>query len=382
MRKVILLPHGFQPEYEAGFANGLARNGWSVVLIGSDMSLVDRLDQGVQFLNLRGSQDPDRTRWRKALNLLGYWQRSYWYLLRHRGTPVHVIGDFSTADLRISLIEGRLTRLLAGQYVLTVHNPTRDHGTRSSPDRREARSFRLSRAIYRTAQVCVVHTTRMREAMADFDVDPTRIVVVEHGIDRLLPVTDASRRAMRSRLEVGDDEKLLLFFGNLVSYKGVDILLQAFDRLAETLPVRLVIAGRSTGALKAEIGRQIDGSPHRSAIQWFDGYFPEDEVASLFHAADVFVMPYRRIDQSGVLFMALATGVRVVASDVGSLRNYIPPEVGKVVPPGDVPALADAIEAVLSELPPARLPGDLATRLLWSATVKPVLPVYESLGDG
>jgi glycosyltransferase involved in cell wall biosynthesis len=382
VRNVILLPHGFQPEYEAGFANGLARNGWSVALIGSDMSLVDRLDQGVQLLNLRRSQDSGRPRWRKALNMLGYWQRSYRYVLRHRGTPVHVIGDFATADLRISLIEGWLTRLLAGRYVLTVHNPTRGSEIRSPPDRRTMRNFRLNRAIYRTAEVCVVHTSRMRDALAELDVDPTRIVVVEHGIDRLLPATEASRRAMRNRLGVREDEKLLLFFGNLAPYKGLDILLQAFDRLAGRLPVRLVIAGRSTGSLKAEIGRQIEGSPYRAAIQWLDGYFPEDEVASLFHGADVFVMPYRHIDQSGALFMALATGLRVVASDVGSLRDYIPPEVGKVVPPCDVPALTHGIETVLSEPQPARLPAGMAARLLWSSTVQPVLPVYERLSGG
>ena len=92
MPEVILLGHGFQPEYEVGFANGLARNGWSVTLIGSDMSLRDRLDHRVRLLNLRRSQEPARPAWRKALNLLCYWLQCYGHLLRHRGTPVHVIG--------------------------------------------------------------------------------------------------------------------------------------------------------------------------------------------------------------------------------------------------------------------------------------------------
>ena len=93
-------------------------------------------------------------------------------------------------------------------------------------------------------------------------------------------------------------------------------------------------------------------------------------------------MPYRHIDQSGVLFMALATGLRVVASDVGSLRDYIPSEVGKVVPPCDVRALTEGIEAVLSQPPSSRYPGDVAKRLLWSSMAQSILPVYERLNGG
>lgn len=374
MPRVILLSHGFQPEYEAGFANGLARSGWSVTLIGSDITLAERLDPGVQLLNLRGSQDAARPRWRKALNMLRYWVQCYGYVLRHRGTPVHMIGTFSTIDLRVSLIEAWLTRLLARRYVLTVHNLL-------PHDRHSERDARLSRAIYRTATACMVHTARMRDELAaGFGVDPVRIVVVEHGIDRLLPATEQSRQTMRARLNVVDSEKLALFFGTLAHYKGVDVLLQAFDQLADRLPVRLVIAGRCRDAtLKAAVRKQIDVSPNRAAIQWLEGYFPENDVAALFHAADVLVMPYRHIDQSGVVFMALATGLRVVASDVGSLRDYIPPGLGRVVPPSDAGALAKGIEAVLSEPRPVASPESLAARYLWSLVVKPILPVYAQI---
>ena len=169
------------PEYEAGFANGLARNGWTVTLIGSDMSLPGRLDEGVRLLNLRGSQDPGRPRWRKALNLVGYWLRCYGYVALHRTTPVHIIGKFTMPDLRLALVEARLTRLLARRYVLTVHELL-------PHDDRSPRAFRLSRAIYRTAAVCVTHTRQMADALAtDFGLDRDGIVLVEHGIDRVLP---------------------------------------------------------------------------------------------------------------------------------------------------------------------------------------------------
>lgn len=377
MPHVILLPNGFQPEYEAGFANGLARNGWSVTMIGSDMSLVDRLDHGVRLLNLRGSQEAGRPLWRKTLNLLRYWLQCYGYLLRHRGTPVHVIGKFSTPDLRVSLIESWLTRVLAGPYVLTIHELL-------PHDRHNVPNLQLSRLIYRTAAVCMVHTKRMRDALAtEFGVNPSRIVLVEHGIDRLLLPTEASRQGMRSRLGMNEEDRLLLFFGNLAPYKGVDVLLQAFDQLAGRLPVRLVIAGRCRApSLREAVRRQIDASPNRAAIQWLNGYFPDNELPSLFHAADALVMPYRHIDQSGVVFMALASGLRVVASDVGSLRDYIPSESGRVVPPCDVGALTEGIEAVLSLPRPVVSPQSIAARYMWASVVRPMLPIYARLTRG
>ncbi|MEW5967870.1 MAG: glycosyltransferase family 4 protein [Pseudomonadota bacterium] len=376
-RRIILLAHGFQPEYEAGYANGLARNGWTVTLIGSDMSLADRLHAGVRLLNLRGSQSPARPRWRKVANLLRYWLQCYGHVLRHRGSPVHMIGNFSTGNLRISWLEARLTRLLAGRYAMTVHNllPHDDHN---------ARSFRLSRAIYRTAAICMVHTPRMRAALAeDFGIDPERIVVAEHGIDRLLPATPASRAAMRARLKLDESDRLILFFGNLSPYKGADVLIDAFDRIEPTLNARLLIAGRCrSGDLRNALRSRIATSPRRERIEWMEGYIAEADVAPLFHAADVLAMPYRHIDQSGVVFMALATGLRVVASDVGSLRDYIPDGFGRMVPPGDEAALARGIEAVLGDARSAADPTVFASRYLWSETVKPMLAAYPRLAGG
>ena len=122
MSEVILLSHGFQPEYEAGFANGLARNGVRVILIGSDMTLCSRIEPKVEIVNLRGSQDPRRPIWKKSINIIRYWVSCFSFLLSHRGMPVHVIGIFSTRHLWISLIEAWLIKWVSGSYILTVHN--------------------------------------------------------------------------------------------------------------------------------------------------------------------------------------------------------------------------------------------------------------------
>ena len=81
MPEVVLLSHGFQPEYEAGFTNGLARNGVRVILIGSDTTLRHRIEPSVEIINLRRSQDPNRAGWKKMLNITRYWCNYFTFLI-------------------------------------------------------------------------------------------------------------------------------------------------------------------------------------------------------------------------------------------------------------------------------------------------------------
>ena len=81
---VIVVSHGFQPNYERGFVNGLASNGVEVTLVSSDRTETPGLLQGVTALNLRGSQDASRPALAKAMNLLRYHLRLMWLTLTHR----------------------------------------------------------------------------------------------------------------------------------------------------------------------------------------------------------------------------------------------------------------------------------------------------------
>jgi len=375
---VILLSHGFAVEYECAFANALARNGVAVTLIASDETLLRRLEPAVRVLNYRGSQDPKRTRADKASTVLGYIARYFLLLLRTRGQPVHMIGMFTTSNLWVSLVEAWCTRWLAGRYAMTVHN-LMPH------DRHTRRNRWLMRGIYRSAAVCMVHTQKMGSALhSDFGVPLQRIMVVEHGIDRLLLQQPGQpRQALRRRLALPESGPVVLFFGAVAPYKGLDVLLPAMDIVRQTCPAVLVVAGRCRDAalmawMKTEMGARVAAG----AAFWFDGYWPDDEMPLIFQAADLVVMPYRYIDQSGVVFMALATGVPVVASDVGSLAAYIEPP-GCTVTPGAVHELAAAIVRVLAAPRPAPDVAQVsAERHLWSRTVVPMIGAYRQVWPG
>jgi D-inositol-3-phosphate glycosyltransferase len=216
------------------------------------------------------------------------------------------------------------------------------------------------------------------ELQREFGVPLNRIVVMELGIDRIMPPSSGQRHWLRKQYNLDAARPIVLFFGAVARYKGLDLLVQAFEMLLDTAAV-LVIAGQCREE-KLRLKLQTQLAPLLTARRafWFDGFVPEKHVLHYFHGADLLVMPYRHIDQSAVLFMALATGLPVLAADVGSLRDYVPLTSGRVVLPGDPSALAAAIEDML---PRARAIDRehvawQAQRFLWVQTVRPLLPVY------
>lgn len=378
---VILVPNGFQDEYTIGFANGLVTQGVLPVLVTSDSLQVERLHTGVRPVNLRGSQDPRRGALRKVLNILRYAWRLSALLVRQRAT-VHLIGLFTLPWALAGLVEALLLRALAVRFVMTVHNLL-PHDKHTNFNRR------IYGWIYRIPHRLVVHTNRMRdELISRFDITPEHITVMEHGIDRLMPLDSLRRDDMRNQLGVCTSDCLLVFFGNLAPYKGLDVLLDAWSALPPGLPACLLIAGRCRDAmLRSELLRRLAALPDPARVQWHEGFVPAERVPAYFDAADLVVMPYRHIDQSGVVFMAMSHGLPVLATDVGSLRDYVKHTGGAVVPPGDASALADRLSAMIRAYNCENALGRRAAVLerargfLWGKTTAPVVELYrEPLG--
>lgn len=374
MLPVILLSHGFQSEYEIAFANGLAHNGIPVILIGSNNTLAERALPGVKILNLRGSHSPDRSIAAKAFNILRYIREYLVFVAKRRGHPLHVIGLFSTRSSAMNLLEAWLTRLVAGPYVLTVHNLV--------PHDRHTAFNRLTYwLIYRAPRMLMVHTSRMKSELARrFGIPPSRIVVVEHGFDRVIEHDAEVRDAWRERNRIPREAAVVLFFGQVARYKGLELLLEAFVGAGSEPSLHLVIAGMCRDSeLRKELARAIRLHPHAARIHWLDGFVPNGEVAALFHAADCLAMPYRHIDQSGVLLMAMSCGLPVVATDVGSIAEYVSPSMGEVVPPGDVSAFAAALARVLAGKGATSRNRLIQRQFEWRHTLKPLMTTYRRL---
>jgi glycosyltransferase involved in cell wall biosynthesis len=160
----------------------------------------------------------------------------------------------------------------------------------------------------------------------------------------------ADRAAARSRLGLPAGAAVALFFGFVRPYKGLEGLIDALPAVAARVPaLQLVVAGEFWQPAGAFLSRAAAlGVAGRLRLD--DRYVPNEEVGDYFAAADVVVMPYRSATQSGVVTLAAEFGRPVVATRVGGLPEAVEHGVGGLlVPPGDVPALAEALAAVLSD---------------------------------
>lgn len=362
--EVVLISGGFQPNYERGFANGLAAQGARVTLVTSDLSLVQTLHPAVRAINLRGSQSPGRPVWTKALNLIRYHLRLGIWLARHRPAVVHMFGLIEPTWLA-GTWQGLWLRLTARRYVLTVHNLRPHEAHRPSQVRAYGRAYRL-------AHVCVVHTARMADGLTrEHAVPRARIVLMPHGVEPLPPV-QGPRPAVAA-----DGPLRLLAFGNLSPYKGLDLLLDALRELPPRFALH--IAGHCRDdRLRRQILAQLDRHPAAARITWHDGYVPEDEVPPLLAQADALVLPYRRIDESGVRFQAMRHGVPVIAARVGALADEVAPPLGVGFDAGSTDALVRALldfEARRDEFAADAIRSHAAARQ-WHLTVRALRAAY------
>ncbi len=142
------------------------------------------------------------------------------------------------------------------------------------------------------------------------------------------------------------DRPVLLFFGFVKPYKGLDLLLQALNRFDEAL---LIVAGQVSNACKP-LRDQAKISNMGKRIFWMDRYIAEEQVPEIFSRADIVALPYRSCTQSGVACLAFAFDVPVVATDIGGLSESVDNGLtGYIVPGGDWCAFAQALKRAYSK---------------------------------
>jgi glycosyltransferase involved in cell wall biosynthesis len=176
---------------------------------------------------------------------------------------------------------------------------------------------------------------------------------------------------------------MILFFGKIDDYKGLDILIEAFNglRLAET---RLVIAGAfRSGECRERIMAQIAGSPRKGDISFNERAVPNEEIEVFFKACEVLCLPYRNIYQSGVYFLGARFGIPMVATRVGSLAEFVTPEAGLLAETNDPAGVREALGRFFAA--PGRFRRDkiaaAAERFRWDRVCRDIVPLY-AMGNG
>jgi glycosyltransferase involved in cell wall biosynthesis len=282
--------------------------------------------------------------------------------------------------LPVPLLDGFYLHELSqvAPLVLTVHN-ARPHG---SLMQRLYQDFRRT-AILRHFQAIIVHSQFTRQQIVEKNWAPAdRIHVIPHGVlDYYLSLEGGGPSE-----PVSTSNQTVMFFGNIEAYKGLDVLIRAFALLPADLVARtqLLVAG-SPNTNIAPLKKLAHDLGIEQRIVWKLGYIREEEVPELFRSATVVALPYRAIDQSGVLMTALAFGKAIVASRTGGLPEVIRDGVhGLLVTPGNAQQLAQALQDLLAN-PARRQAMEQASRhlakteLSWTTSAQKTIEVYEAV---
>ncbi len=188
--------------------------------------------------------------------------------------------------------------------------------------------------------------------MQEFAVREEKVSVIPFGINNTFPRTDLTSPDARERLGINHEEGVLLFFGRIAPYKGLEYAVEALRQLqGEARPYRLLIAGRIEQGCDdywSSVKEMIAAWGLSEQVTSRIDYIPDEEVELFFKAADVLLLPYKAIFQSGLLFLTYSFGLPVIATDIGSFRDDIVEGVtGFVCAPDDPADLAAKVRRIL-----------------------------------
>ena len=358
MRIAVVDPLSYTPPYDDGLAAALARLGHDVTLLagpflhGSVPEPVGYLREEI-FLPVSGRlfRPAPRSRLRLLLKGVEYLPSARRLLARLDTLQPDIV---HVQWLPRPELDRRWVRRLRAPSVFTAHDvlPRRERARAAWP------------GLLNWFGRVVVHSEAGVRQLADLGVEAVRI---PHPVFDLEPLPPPSG-------------KTLLFFGLIRDYKGLDVLVQA---LADVPEATLVVAGDpvdSVGPARALAGELGLGE----RIEWRLGYLPNGEVRELMESAAAVVLPYRRLDSSGVLATAIGYGRPVVVTDVGSLGEQVREfDAGRIVPVEDAPALAEACNSLLQSPENLERAAEGARRaaatLTWDASAEAHERLYEDL---
>ena len=253
--------------------------------------------------------------------------------------------------------------------------------------------LQVEKTCLETADTIVATSPQERSHMRSLVSSGGNIAIIPCGTDVEL-FSSQERHTARQALDIGSDEKVVLYVGRFDKRKGIETLVRAVGQpeLRSTDNLRLIIAGGSRPGRKDGRERErIEGIVQElglEAMTTFPGRLDPTQLSFYYAAADVCVVPSHYEPFGLVAIEAMASGTPVVASDVGGLQYTVVPEkTGLLAPPKDELAFASAIKRILAN-PEWRKQLGLAARervescFSWDGVAKQLDELYLSRLDG
>jgi len=299
--------------YTAQFCNAVASDQNRIFLVAPNNFILGLLSKNVEQINWPYTS-PIRTNMTSALQTPGQLIKFIMIVNKIRPDWIHLLWKNHLPVL----LKPYLKRFKIG---FTVHDPVLHSG--------ESGILRLwiHKKHIEMADIFFVHGENNRkDLIRDFDIDTEKVYKIPHG----------NIFFWKNEPDIAQ-EKIILFFGRIKKYKGLEVLLKSFKKAKVHLPgYRLVIRGQG---YSADIPSIIDSIPD---VDFENRFVLHNEAPELFARAEFVVLPYLEGTQSGVIPMIFAFGKACIVSKVGSIPEVVKNgENGLLVPPGNINALAD-----------------------------------------
>jgi glycosyltransferase involved in cell wall biosynthesis len=367
MRVELVDPSAFTPPYDRALAAALARAGAEVELVTS------RFLHG-EVPPAAGYRVSERFYRRSANRGLEARARLPFKMAEHLGdmarfrrAPHAEVVHYqwlTVPALDALLIPPARPRVMTAHYILP-----------SRPSRRQLES---ARRVFGRMDAVVAHSEQGAARLTgELGLDPARVRVIPHGAFDYLTKLGPAEQPLPAELE-GAEGPVILAFGLIRPYKGLEVLLEAF---AQVRGAELWIVGNPRTDV-APLRALADRAPGR--VRFLTRFVADEEIPAIFRRADLVALPYLDAEHSGVLYTGLAFGKPLVLSAVGGFPEVAETGAARLVPPGDAVALAGTLkdlvgdEAARAELAAAAARA-AAGPYSWDETARLTLDLYREL---
>lgn len=366
MRVQLVDPSAFTPPYDRALAAALARAGAEVELLTSrflygPVAAAEGYRVRESFYRGSAARGLD-ARGRRSFKLAEHIPDML-RLRREAEADVLHFQWLTVPALDVLLLPALRPRVMTAHYVL--------------PPRPSRRQLASARRAFGAMDAVVAHSEhgarRLREQVG---LDPDRVRVIHHGaFDYLTRLPE--ERPLPPELE-DSQGPVILFFGLLRPYKGIDTLLEAFRRIEGA---ELWIAGNPR--MDVEPLRRL-AAEARGQVRFLTRFVEDAEIPAIMRRADVVVLPYRDAEHSGVLYAALAFGKPLVLSAVGGFPEVAEQGAARLVTPEDPVALAAALAELVGDEGARIELGEAAAAAAsgsysWDEAARQTLALYEEL---
>jgi glycosyltransferase involved in cell wall biosynthesis len=260
--------------------------------------------------------------------------------------------------------------------VFTIHNVL--------PHERSPVYLAISKLLFSFSDHFIVHSKlNKQQLIKHYGTDPSKISLIPHGPLNLLVNANSAPEVIRTELGLKRGDKVILLFGAIRPYKGVETSIRAFAQVAKKIPdARLMIVGKPWQCWMPYEEMILQYGIKNKVVTRL-GYIPSGEVYRYFMACDLVILPYHHFDsQSGVGGTAISFRKPMIVTQTGGLPDLVL-DSRAIIPPNDPVALANSIIRCLEE--PGllmKLSQDaeiIAERLSWEGIAKKTIQVYEEL---